>query len=1065
MKSFEADEQYISQIPALIQLINLGYEYITPAQVMRMRGGKTSNVILEDILDQKLREINSIQYKGKIYKFSEENIQAAIENIKTVQYDGLLVTNEATYNMLTLPQSMEQKIDGNSKSFNLKYIDWENYENNAFHVTAEFPVACSASQDTKRPDIVLFVNGIPLCVIECKTPKEEIDLAIEQNIRNQSEEFIPKLFTFSQLILAVNKNKAKYATTYTSKEFWSEWKEQVYSDADVDVSINTPLTDQQKDTLFCEPFTNARKYFETLGIRKITVQDRTIHHLCKPERLMQLTYRYTFFDNGIKKIARYQQYFVVKETLKRISSVNKNGQREGGMIWHTQGSGKSLTMVMLARNISLDKTIRNPRLILVTDRKDLDKQLMNTFIACGISHKQATSGKDLIEQIKKKSTDALSTVIDKFQTAIKDKDFVDESDNTILLIDEAHRSNFGNKHASMRKIFPNASIIGFTGTPLIKEHKNNFRKFGKLIEPHYSIQQAVEDGAVVPLLYEGRMVDIQQNKAAMDLWFEKHTEGLTPEQKADLKRKYARADQLNTADQVVYMRAFDISEHFKNNWKGTPFKGQIVTPNKKTAIKFKEYLDFFGDVKSEVVISPPDVRESREGVDDEPTSEVVKFWEKMMKQHGSEEKYNDNIINRFNDDSEPELLIVVSKLLTGFDAPRDTVLYICSNLKDHTLLQAIARVNRLYEGKEYGYIIDYMGLLGNLDRALTMYTDAGLADFDEKDLEGTLTYIGNAITSLPQKHANLLDIFSSVQNKADEEAYEELLHDNELRESFYEMLYEFSITLGIALSSEHFLSEASSHELKMYKDDLKRFQKLKASVKIRYAESIDYRDYEPKIKKLLDTHLQANEVIVLNELVNIFNDKEFNELIDDKGITHGKSISSKADFMAHTMKATATEKMDEDPAFYEKFSKMIQDVIDAYKQRLIDGLEYFKQIKDLREKFINKAVVDMPKKLETQTEARAFYGNIREYITSNDTPLEIINDIVADTALEIANIFKNNQVVMFWQNTEAQNKVKNEIDDYLYDIVKGEKGLKLTTEQMDNIINTSMRLAEIRSRK
>ncbi|MDP2992643.1 MAG: restriction endonuclease subunit R, partial [Deltaproteobacteria bacterium] len=362
---------------------------------------------------------------------------------------------------------------------------------------------------------------------------------------------------------------------------------------------------------------------------------------------------------------------------------------------------------------------------------------------------------------------------------------------------------------------------------------------------------------VVPLLYEGRYVEMIQNKTAIDLWFDRHTQGLSEEQKADLKKKYARAEMLNKAEKVIYMRAFDISEHYRQNWQNTPFKAQLVAPSKLSALSYHAFLNEFGHVTSEVIISPPDSREGYEEVEAGPEDEVVQFWQKMMKRYGSEEEYNKQIVSQFLYGEQPEILIVVDKLLTGFDAPRNTIMYLCRTLREHTLLQAIARVNRLYEDetlgaeKEFGYIVDYSSILGELDKALTMYADAGLEDFDEQDLEGTLTSIHQEVVKLPQIYSDLWDLFKEVKNQRDEEPYEILLGDDALRGEFYQRLADYSKVFGMALSTEEFIMKTTDEKLAQYKNDLKRFHNLKASVKLRYAESIDYRDYEPKIKKLL----------------------------------------------------------------------------------------------------------------------------------------------------------------------------------------------------------------------
>ncbi|TCL62592.1 type I restriction enzyme R subunit [Hydrogenispora ethanolica] len=1064
MSHFETNEKHLSQIPALQLLISMGFEYLTPAETLRERQNRTSNVLLENILRSQLKEINRIRYKGNEYLFSEENIQTAIQKLKNVKYDGLLKTNEAIYDLITLGTAMEQTIEGDSKSFNLNYIDWRNPDRNRYHVTVEYRVERARSTETARPDIVLFVNGIPFCVIECKAPQVEIEQAVSQSIRNQNDDFIPKLFIYTQMVLAVNKNSAMYATTGTPAKFWGVWKEAHLNRGEQEFNklqelVNKPL-DQQViakivDTLQMDPALLEENRF-------VTEQDKAFYVLCRPERLLELSWKFTVFDGGIRKIARYQQYFVIKATLNRVKQFDNTGSRKGGVVWHTQGSGKSLTMVMLVRNLVLDPEIVNPRIVLVTDRDDLDKQLGNTFVVCGLEANRATSGRNLLELVAEKQSGIITTLIHKFDKAYAVTKYEDNSPDIFILVDESHRTQFGSFSARMRQMFPRACYLGFTGTPLLKKEKNNFIKFGKLIEPHYSITQAVEDGAVVPLLYEGRHVEMTQNQTAVDLWFERHTQGLSKEQQADLKRKYARAEMLNKADQVIYMRAFDISEHFRSNWQGTGFKAQLVAPGKPSALKYNEYLNEIGIVTSEVVISPPDMREGYDESDEEVSDEVVKFWNKMMKRYGSEEEYTKQIINQFKHGSEPEILIVVDKLLTGFDAPRNTVLYLCRVLKEHTLLQAIARVNRLYEGKEFGFIVDYASVLGELDKALTMYS--AFEGFDEADLTGTITSINSEIEKLPERYSDLWDLFKTVKSSYDEEAYEILLADEELREEFYSRLSEFSKNLAIALSSDKFLSETDENTLSRYKSDLRKFQSLKVSVKMRYAEAIDYRDYEPKIKKLLDTHIQANEVIQLNEPVNIFDDKMFSQVKEEQGVYKiKKTTASKADMIAHAMKKVITEKMDEDPAFYEKFSKLIQQAIEDFRAKRISDLDYLNKIVDVRHKVVHKVHDDVPEEISDNEDAMAYYGVLKPFLEQNNLSESDLKSISADAAIAIQDILEKNDKVNFWDDGDAQKQTINEIDDYLYDELKTERGIELSLNQMDEIIEKVLQVAKHRS--
>jgi len=1066
--SFRFDEKYLSQIPALQVLVNLGYQYLTPAEALAARGGKAGNVLLEEILREQLKKLNRIQHKGGSYLFSEENLQSAIQRLKNLKYDGLLKTNEAVYDLLTLGVALEQSIEGDQKSFTLNYVDWRNPANNVYHVAAEFAVERTRSVETCRPDVVLFVNGIPFAVIECKSPKVEVVQAISQTIRNQRDEYIPRLFTYVQTVMAVNKNEARYATTGTPAKFWSKWKEDV-ADAELAPLLERPLPESVKASLFDLAFAELGVREEIapyLVGRQVTEQDRTLYALCRPERLLEMAWAFTVFDGGVRKIARYQQVFAIREVLARVKQVDDSGKRRGGIVWHTQGSGKSLTMVMLARALALEPSIRNPRIVLVTDRVDLDKQLGNTFAACGLSPDRAESGRHLVELVSDGKSHIVTTLVHKFDKALAYKKFSDASPDIFVLVDETQRTQLGGYSARMRQMFPNACYIGFTDTPLLTREKSDVAKFGGVIHT-YAIDQAVADGAIVPLLYEGRMVELEQNQAAIDIWFERHTQGLTDQQKTDLKKKYARAEMLNKAEQVIYMRAFDISEHYRQNWQGTGFKAQLVAPNKAAALRYKAFLDELGAVTSEVIISPPDEREGFDEIDaEESTDAVVAFWQRMMKRYGSEEDYNKSIVNAFKNGDEPEILIVVDKLLTGFDAPRNTVLYLARRLKDHSLLQAIARVNRLYEdesgskAKDFGYIIDYVGVLGELDQALTTYS--ALEGFEAADLEGALTSIHTEANALPQRHAELWDLFKTVKNRQDEEAFEQLLANEKLRADFYARLLAYAKTLAIALSSVRFITETPEQKLRAYKNDLKRFVNLKAAVKLRYAESVDYRDFEPRIQKLLDTHISASEVVQLNAPVNIFDEAAFQKVVEEQGAGSEKNLGAKADMIAHATRRAINERLEKDPAFYEKFSRLIQQAIDDYRAKRLSDLEYLQRVTEIKDAVVSRKGDDLPPALNGDADAAAVYGLLRPFVANHIGDVEQAQNTTAEAAMAVWNIFRRNRKVGYWDDLDAQRRTMNEIDDYLYDEVKGVRGISLSTEEMDEIIEKTMQLARHR---
>lgn len=1067
---FRFDEKYLSQIPALQVLVNLGYQYLTPADALAARGGKASNVLLDEVLREQLKKFNRIQHKGGSYLFSEENIQSAIQRLKTVKYDGLLKTNEVVYDLLTLGVALEQSIEGDLRSFTLNYVDWRNPANNVYHVAAEFAVERTRSVETCRPDIVLFVNGIPFAVIECKSPKVEIAQAVSQMIRNQRDEYIPRLFVYSQVVLGVNKNEARYATTGTPAKFWSRWRENV-AEGEIQQLLERPLSETVKASLFdlalrdLDIAEGAEPY--EVG-RHVTEQDRALYCLCRPERILDLAWRYTVFDAGVRKIARYQQVFAIRTILERVKPTDSEGARRGGIVWHTQGSGKSLTMVMLARALALDPEIRNARIVLVTDRVDLDKQLGGTFAACGLAPERALSGRHLVELMVDRMAHVVTTLVHKFEKALSSSKFVDNSADIFVLVDETQRTQLGASAARMRQMFPRACYIGFTGTPLLTRENSDVARFGGVIHK-YTIDQAVADGAIVPLLYEGRMVELEQNQGAIDTWFERHTQGLSDQQKADLKKKYARAEMLNKADQVIYMRAFDISEHFRLNWQGTGFKAQLVAPSKASALRYKSYFDELGVVRSEVIISAPDQREGFDEVDaEESTDVVVAFWQRMMKRYGSEEEYNKTVTNAFKFGDEPEILIVVDKLLTGFDAPRNTVLYLTRRLRDHTLLQAIARVNRLYEDesggniKEFGFVVDYVGILGELDQALTTYS--ALDGFAESDLRSALTSIQDEIRKLPQHHAALWDIFKTVRNKQDEEAFELLLADEKVRADFYRQLAVYAKTLAVALSSERFVAEIAEQRLRRYKDDLRRFVNLKAAVQLRYAEAVDYREFEPRIQKLLDTHISASEVVRLNAPVNIFDEAAFQRVVQDQEAgSPDRSLAAKADTIAFATKRAITERLGQDPALYEKFSQMIQQAIDDYRSKRLSDSAYFERVVAIKVAVVAGRADDLPEELAGDPDAAAVFGLLGP-IVARYLPDEAEARVTATAAAKaIWGILQRNQKVGYWDDLDAQRRTANDIDDYLYDEMRSSRGVSLLTTEMDEIIASAMQLARHRT--
>ncbi len=1065
-------EDHISQIPALQMLQKLGYQYLNPEEALQMRGGKTASVLLEGVLRKQLKEINSIKVStNKTSIFSDDNIERGILALKNLPMnEGYIHASESVYNLITLGKALEQSIDGDKKSFTLQYIDWENIDNNVFHVSEEFKVMRSTCKEHYIPDLVLFVNGIPLCIIECKRPdmKDPLKQAISQQLRNQQEDGIRGLYVYSQIVLSIATQEASYATNATPEKFWAKWKEKFTTDAQeveyrdtLQELKNTPLSNLQKEKLFSDRFKYIRQHFDALESENIlpTLQDEYLYGICSPERLMDIIFNFVLFDNGSKKVARYQQYFAVKKAAARIQLID-GGRRKGGVIWHTQGSGKSLTMVMLAQAIAMDRSIHNPKIILVTDRTDLDRQITSTFHKCGEFVENATTGQRLVELLESKSDAVVTTIINKFVAAMKKIKQPLESRDIFVLVDEGHRSQSGTFNIEMQKTLPNACFIALTGTPLFRKDKNTAAKFGGIIDA-YTVDQAVEDKAVVPLLYEGRIARQNVNSGPLDTFFGMISEPMTEYEKADFKKKFSRADQLNSAEQKLYAIAWNISLHYRDNWQGTPFKAQLVCDKKVNAIRYKEFLDEIGIVSSEVLISSIDDREGEDSAYAKSSEKLNRFWKKMMDEHGNSKKYEKNIINRFKNQIDPEIIIVVDKLLTGFDEPKNTVLYLTRNLQNHKLLQAIARVNRVYPDKEFGYIIDYYGVIENLDNALLMYSS--FEDFDEDDLEGTLININEEIKKLPQKHSELWDIFKTVTNKRDAEAYQLLLKDKAIRVVFYDKLASFAKGFKLALSSMQFHKEAEQKTIERYKEDLAMFMKLRISVVERYSDTVDYKQYEGQIQKLIDTHITTEKVDVITELVNIFDKEKFQQEVEN---TTGKA--AKADKIASRTAKHISEKMDEDPAFYKKFSQMLKETIAEYEEKRINEVQYLNKVQEIMNNILSKTDKDIPEELLEKGIAKAFYGLTLDALKDKIQDDVIRKVITIQTALQIDELIKNavldsGNPVIDWQNkTNITGKLLIEIGDYLIDEVRDKYNVTLSFGEMDKIANDCIDVAKLR---
>ena len=1021
----------LSQKPALDVLEKMGYIILNTEEADVMRGSRYA-VVLYDVLREQIKKINEWEYRGKKQKFSEKNIEQAILDIDEPLSDGLIKTNEKIYNMLLLGRSYPEEIsaqDG-SRSFSFNYIDWKNPENNVFHAVGEFSVEREDGQGSIRPDIVLFINGIPFGVIEFKKSDISISQAISQMIRNQAQNYTPQLFKFAQILMAAHKNEAKYATVGTPLKFWQVWKEEADS----------------------EEYEWYKSQIETVVENRIpTVQDTNIVSIFHPERVLPFIKSFIVFDKNDKKIARYQQYFAVKEIINTIEQKDRDGNRQSGVIWHTQGSGKSLTMVMFTKYLMSELAEVHPQVVIITDRIELDSQIHKTFNQSRLKAARANSGKHLVDLINNRNADIITSLVHKFDTASRKQTLV-KSKNVFILVDESHRTQYGELHTKMRQVFPNACYLGFTGTPLMKDEKNTMIKFGRLIHK-YTIRDGVNDNTIVPLLYEGRMVEQTVNRDALDRRLEMITRNLNKKQAELLRQKWSNFEKVASSEQRIRLIADDIYVHFTKFYKGTPFTAMLATDSKFDAIRYKEAFDEYGDIRTAVVISPPDMREGNDEVDGEVNDRVVRFWKKQIEDYGDSQKYEEHVKNEFVYGDEIELIIVVDKLLTGFDAPRASVLYVDKSIKEHTLLQAIARVNRIFEGKDYGLIVDYRGLLKPLNDALELYSGAGLEKYDGVDLQGALIDVVSISGKLREAYSHLVGIFKDVKNRGDREEFELILADDKIREDFYNQLSLFGKYLAIALESVHLYNALGDKEINMYKRDFKYYQELRATVKLRYSDTIDHKEYEAKMRNLMDTYIAAEQVIKITPPVDILDKTDFEKELNKLG-----SSRAKADAIRTRMAQRIHFKYDENPAYYKKFSERIQEIIDAYKRNRISDADYFNHMQALADDFRRGySGTTYPKKIKHDGHAQAFYGILKDSLPMNlfngqFGGEDAFNDLLADIAHAVNEIIEKNSKVDWHDNIDVHKKITAEIDDYMYNIRQA-SAPGLTFEIIDQLIS------------
>lgn len=1042
------NERPESQDRALKVIEKLGYTIVPRSDAEQKRGSRRA-VLFEDELQAYLSR-QTYPYNGEKRFFSGGSIAAATRAVSLQSAAGLYAANKEFYDLLCSGKSLEETLpDGTRQSFDISFIDFEHPENNIFQVTDEFEVE-RPNGKFARPDIVVLVNGFPLVVIECKKSSVDVMEGVTQNIRNWGNDYIPQLFQYSQLVMAVNPDKVLYGTCGTSSKYFVSWHED----------------DKEWLDSWC------RKCSPDGSIKE---QDRALISLLHPERLLDMIHNFIIYDNNVKKIARYKQYFAVKKCMNRIL-LKDGANTRNGVVWHTQGSGKTLTMIMLTKlilreSMKPDSPIRRPRFIMVTDRINLDKQIRDNFIYTKMSPHRTKTGKGLIELLQDEENTVITALVNKFEAAVK-QDYCNESPNIFLFIDEGHRTQYGRLNIYMNKVLPNAAKIAFTGTPLIKKPKSNdkrdiesakntYTKFGPLIDS-YTLQDAIDDKVTVPLVYEGRVVPQKVTSQQINEHLKHITVGLTEEARKDLEKKYSRFVALAQTEPRLNMIAFDLHEHFLTYVKPKHFKAMLTCSSRAAAVQMFYKLRDLGGVTPAVIVTP---NSAKEGDDEENTPQAHKIIGDFFKKEvdplykNNYDAYEDSVTGEFvSPEGDIDLLIVKDKLLTGFDAPIAAVLYVDKKLQDHTLLQAIARVNRVYEGKDFGLIVDYIGIFKKLNTALDLYSDerSGMSSFESADIENAIFAVSDEKTKLDESHKDLWKIFDGIRrNETSADVWQERLREFSIRKDFYEKLSSFAKLVDFMFSSYELYQAVGDKKAEEYRRDYLFFKKLKDSASLRFNDSVDFSKYEDGICRLLNTYVNADDVKTVIEPLDISNKAKMEEQLARLGSNEAKAEA----IQTRQVEVLESHKYD-DPIQYMTFMERINKTIQDYLAER-DSEKYLTSMERMAEDYrAGRNAASYPEVIMDDGDAKAFYGAVCSGIKKSLGEVKGYDEeSLGNLALSIKNVVASNAKRDWRDNVIVHRNIKKELDDLLFDYMDEHK-LSWSLDTLDIVIDEILMVAK-----
>ena len=922
----------------------------------------------DDLRRQPVEEGMLLNYLIKVKGYSSTLAKKAVEKfVKTVSNlsQELYDANKEVYKLLRYGVTVREELGQPKETVWL--IDWKHPESNDFAIAEEVSVA---GKYIKRPDIVIYVNGIAIGVLELKRSKVGVADGIHQNLDNQKNaDFIPHFFTAMQLVLAGNDSEGlRYGTILTPEKYYLTWKE-----------------DTSKD-------------FEY-------VLDKHLSLLCEKSRLLEIIHDFTIYDKGVKKLSRPNQYFGIKAAQDFVRN------RKGGILWHTQGSGKSLTMVWLTKWIR--ENVRDSRVLIITDREELDDQIEKLFNGVEETIYRTKSGRDLISVLNHKTEMLVASLVHKFGRKSEDGDydgFIEELKSSLpgdfkakgdiyVFVDECHRTQSGKLHEAMKAILPNALFIGFTGTPLLKkDKKKSIEVFGPYIGTPYKFDEAVEDGVVLDLLYEAR--DVEQfvtDQQSIDEWFDAETQGLTDVAKTDLKLKWGTMQKVLGSKSRLEKIVFDIIKDFRTKPRLSTGEGNamLVSGSVYQACKFYELFQSAGLKECAIITSyqphHADIKGESTG-EEAPTEKLLKYkvYQKMLKGKTTEEFEAAAKARFIKEPARMKLLIVVDKLLTGFDAPSATYLYIDKKMQDHGLFQAICRVNRVDDdSKEYGYIIDYKDLFKSLERSIKDYTSEAFDLYDQDDVKGLLK---DRLEETKQRLDTCLEAVRAMCEPVhpktepafirffcgDPENPKDIKRTEEKRKALYKAVVKLIRAYSNAANEMDKLGY-SPQEAQQIKAEVQYYTDLRETIKRASGDHVDLKRFEPGMRQLMDMYIDASA----SKKISDFENQTLVELIVNISEPDGKDeyqTKSKQQAVAETIennvRKVIIEESQTNPKYFEKMSKLLDEIIQQRKNETLAYKAYLERIKELAKHVSRPSGGNSyPSSLDTQAK-QALYDNL-----------------------------------------------------------------------------------------